>query len=65
MKPNGGGDPSGALESAIDEAFGDPDQLKARMNDEGVKRFGSGWTWLVVCRRRARGRSRPRTRTAR
>ena len=48
MKPNGGGDPSGALETAIAEAFGDPDQLKARMNDEGVKRFGSGWTWLVV-----------------
>jgi Fe-Mn family superoxide dismutase len=48
MKPNGGGDPSGVLESAIAEAFGDPDQLKAKMNDEGVKRFGSGWTWLVV-----------------
>jgi superoxide dismutase, Fe-Mn family len=48
MKPNGGGDPSGELESAIAEAFGDPDQLKAKMNDEGVKRFGSGWTWLVV-----------------
>ena len=48
MKPNGGGDPSGALEAAIGEAFGDPDQLKAQMNDAGVKRFGSGWTWLVV-----------------
>jgi Fe-Mn family superoxide dismutase len=48
MKPNGGGDPSGALETAIGEAFGDPDQLKAQMNDAGVKRFGSGWTWLVV-----------------
>lgn len=48
MKPKGGGDPSGALESAIEEAFGDPDQLKAKLNEEGVKRFGSGWTWLVV-----------------
>jgi Fe-Mn family superoxide dismutase len=48
MRPNGGGDPSGALEAAIAAAFGDPDQLKARLNDEGVKRFGSGWTWLVV-----------------
>src|SRR5262249_12881268 len=48
MKPNGGGDPSGALETAIGEAFGDPDQLKAQMNDAGVKRFGSGWTWLAV-----------------
>jgi Fe-Mn family superoxide dismutase len=48
MKPKGGGDPSGDLESAIEETFGDPDQLKAKVNDEGVKRFGSGWTWLVV-----------------
>ena len=48
MKPRGGGDPSGALEAAINDAFGDPDQLKAAVNDAGVKRFGSGWTWLVV-----------------
>ena len=47
MKPNGGGDPSGALESAIHDTFGDVDQLKAQINDAGVKRFGSGWTWLV------------------
>jgi Fe-Mn family superoxide dismutase len=47
MKPGGGGDPSGALGRAIEDAFGDPDQLKAAINDGGVKRFGSGWTWLV------------------
>ena len=47
MKPGGGGDPSGALEAAIRDTFGDPDQLKAQINDAGVKRFGSGWTWLV------------------
>jgi superoxide dismutase, Fe-Mn family len=47
MKPGGGGDPSGALGQAIGDLFGDPDQLKAAMNDGGVKRFGSGWTWLV------------------
>src|SRR5258707_2430725 len=47
MKPNGGGDPDGDLEAAIEETFGDPDQLKAAINDGGVKRFGSGWTWLV------------------
>jgi Fe-Mn family superoxide dismutase len=47
MKPKGGGDPSGELESAIVDTFGDPDQLKALINDTGVKRFGSGWTWLV------------------
>jgi Fe-Mn family superoxide dismutase len=47
MKPGGGGDPSGALGRAIGDAFGDPDQLKSALNDAGVKRFGSGWTWLV------------------
>ncbi len=47
MKPGGGGDPSGALAQAIGDTFGDADQLKAAMNDAGVKRFGSGWSWLV------------------
>jgi superoxide dismutase, Fe-Mn family len=47
MKPGGGGDPSGALAYAVNDTFGDPDQLKAQVNDAGVKRFGSGWTWLV------------------
>jgi superoxide dismutase, Fe-Mn family len=47
MKPKGGGDPSGELETAIADTFGDPDQLKALINDTGVKRFGSGWTWLL------------------
>jgi Fe-Mn family superoxide dismutase len=47
MKPGGGGNPSGALADAINGTFGDVDQLKAQVNDAGVKRFGSGWTWLV------------------
>jgi Fe-Mn family superoxide dismutase len=47
MKPGGGGDPSGALAEAIDEAFGSVGELRAAINDGGVKRFGSGWTWLV------------------
>ena len=33
--------------SAIDEAFESFDALKTAVNDAGVKRFGSGWTWLV------------------
>jgi Fe-Mn family superoxide dismutase len=48
MVPKGGGDPSGNLEAAIGESFGDADALKAEMTDAGVKRFGSGWTWLVL-----------------
>ena len=48
MKPNGGGQPSGALANAINSAFGSFDQLKAAFNDAGAKRFGSGWAWLVL-----------------
>ena len=47
MSPDGGGAPSGDLAKAIDDAFGSFDQLKAAVIDGGVKRFGSGWTWLV------------------
>ena len=47
MSPNGGGEPSGALADAIGEAFGGVAELKVAVNDAGVKRFGSGWTWLV------------------
>jgi len=47
MKPGGGGSPGGALAQAIADTFGDVDQLKAAVTDGGVKRFGSGWSWLV------------------
>ena len=48
MKQNGGGEPSGELANAIKDAFGSFDQFKAAFNDAGVKRFGSGWAWLVL-----------------
>jgi superoxide dismutase, Fe-Mn family len=47
MSPDGGGEPTGELKSAIDDLWGSTDELKKAMNDGGVKRFGSGWTWLV------------------
>ena len=47
MSPDGGGEPDGELASAIDDVFGGLDALKAQVIDAGVKRFGSGWTWLV------------------
>jgi Fe-Mn family superoxide dismutase len=47
MGPNGGGEPSGALADAITSTFGSTAELKAAVNDAGVKRFGSGWSWLV------------------
>jgi Fe-Mn family superoxide dismutase len=47
MGPGGRGTPSGALATAIDDTFESFDALKTAVNDAGVKRFGSGWTWLV------------------
>jgi superoxide dismutase, Fe-Mn family len=46
MGPNSG-EPSGALADAISDTFSGIDQLKEQVNDAGVKRFGSGWTWLI------------------
>ncbi len=48
MKPNGGGQPTGALAQAINSTFGSFDNFKTQFNDAGVKRFGSGWAWLVL-----------------
>ena len=47
MGPDGGGEPEGDLAAAIGETFGGVQQLKDAINDGGVKRFGSGWSWLV------------------
>jgi len=47
MSPNGGGEPTGALADAINDLWGSVDALKQLVNETGVKRFGSGWTWLV------------------
>jgi Fe-Mn family superoxide dismutase len=48
MRPGGPKQPGGALGEAIQSTFGGVDNLKAQLNDAGVKRFGSGWSWLVV-----------------
>jgi Fe-Mn family superoxide dismutase len=47
MGPNGGGQPSGALAEAIDSTFGGFDAFKEQVTQNGVTRFGSGWSWLV------------------
>jgi superoxide dismutase, Fe-Mn family len=43
----GGGEPGGPLADAINDLWGSVDDLKQLVNETGVKRFGSGWTWLV------------------
>jgi Fe-Mn family superoxide dismutase len=48
MSPAGGDEPDGELAEAINASFGSLGALIEQVNDAGVKRFGSGWTWLVV-----------------
>ena len=47
MGPGGGGEPTGRIGDAIKSSFGDFEKFKTQMNDAGVKRFGSGWAWLI------------------
>jgi superoxide dismutase, Fe-Mn family len=47
MKPNGGGEPTGAIADAIKSAFGSFDEFKKQFANAGATRFGSGWAWLV------------------
>lgn len=48
MSPNGGGEPSGALADAINEACGSFDGFKEAFSNAAATRFGSGWAWLCV-----------------
>jgi superoxide dismutase, Fe-Mn family len=47
MSPDGGGEPEGELASAVADTFDSLSELKRQLNDAGLKRFGSGWAWLV------------------
>lgn len=48
MSPQGGGVPSGALATAIDEQVGGFDAFKDAFTKAALTRFGSGWAWLSV-----------------
>ena len=50
MGPNGGGAPTGELGDAITSTFESFDNFKTLFNDGGIKRFGSGWVWLVMAK---------------
>jgi Fe-Mn family superoxide dismutase len=47
MKPNGGGEPTGALAAAIKAKWGSYEAFKEAFGKSAVGNFGSGWTWLV------------------
>jgi superoxide dismutase, Fe-Mn family len=48
MAPNGGGEPTGEIATAISGAFGSFDAMKEKFNTAGANQFGSGWAWLVA-----------------
>ena len=47
MKPQGGGEPTGALADAIQKKWGSVADFKKAFVTSAVGNFGSGWTWLV------------------
>jgi Fe-Mn family superoxide dismutase len=47
MGPNGGGEPTGAIAEAINQAFGDFAKMKETVKANGLGQFGSGWSWIV------------------
>jgi Fe-Mn family superoxide dismutase len=46
MAPDAGGEPQGALLTAIDAAFGNFGAFKEQFETAAKTRFGSGWAWL-------------------
>ncbi len=47
LGPKAGGAPTGKLADDIKASFGSFDDFKAKFENAGLTRFGSGWAWLV------------------
>lgn len=50
LAPPQGQRPMGQFAELVDEAFGSTDALLARLREEAVGHFASGWAWLVLDR---------------
>jgi len=48
MKKGGGGEPKGALASAIEKKFGTFTGFKDEFTKAATSQFGSGWAWLTL-----------------
>jgi len=48
LSPNGGGKPSGAIATKIDEDLGGYDKFVEAFSNAAVNQFGSGWAWLAL-----------------
>lgn len=48
MKKDGGGAPTGAIASKINEDFGSYEAFVDAFKNAGLTQFGSGWAWLVL-----------------
>jgi Fe-Mn family superoxide dismutase len=50
LAPPQGQKPDGKLAHLIDDAFGNADNMLAKLKEEAVNHFASGWAWLVLDR---------------
>lgn len=48
MSPNGGGEPTADIKTAIERRFNTFDQFQDLLSTAAVSRFGSGYGWLVL-----------------
>ncbi|MGO8899364.1 MAG: superoxide dismutase [Isosphaeraceae bacterium] len=48
MKPGGGGEPTGAIGTALASELGGFAAFKEAFAKAGATRFGSGWAWLIM-----------------
>jgi Fe-Mn family superoxide dismutase len=47
LSPDGGGEPTGSVKDALDQAYGSFAKFKEEFATKAATLFGSGWCWLV------------------